>query len=463
MRIVLLILLVGIAAAGWSEAPIAYKGRFRPFEAYNKERLKELKRDKQHKGKAWNVWDDHFQSGTTDYNPRQLLQYQLWNAGDSLRMLPSRYGEGEWVSLKALNWPVSNFTRYSDAAFEKIRNSYSALQKEPHNLPLQEKLLQNLSEAYQEIAGTVYLQGHHTHLSYPTQGQLKAEKFYTQFPWIPLTVGFYLIAALILGLYPKWKKGGLTLMGVAFLIHSLFLFLRCYILERPPVANMAETMIYVPWIAVILSFVFYRHTLSVVCGALIGGVILSVLNLSLDPALENVQAVLNSQYWLTIHVLMVVASYGVFLLSGILAHFYLLGKKELTPLILQTMYLGVSLLIPGTILGGVWAAESWGRFWDWDPKEAWAFISICVYLLVIHAYRFRHIGADGLAIGGVLGLQAIIFTWYGVNYILGTGLHSYGFGSGGEVFYFLGLTLELAFIAWFLLKNHLNPTQKSVM
>src|SRR5208282_2414510 len=111
----------------------------------------------------------------------------------------------------------------------------------------------------------------------------------------------------------------------------------------------------------------------------------------------NVQAVLNSPYWLTVHVLMVVGSYGAFALSGVLGHYYLFtqaftGKPQKTHVnlsaqaVLYTMYAGLTLLIPGTILGGVWAAESWGRFWDWDPKESWAFITACVYLLVIHAY-----------------------------------------------------------------------------
>src|SRR5438128_6981056 len=100
-----------------------------------------------------------------------------------------------------------------------------------------------------------------------------------------------------------------------------------------------------------------------------------------------------------------------------------LPMKRLSQVILQTLYGGTTLLITGTILGGIWAAESWGRFWDWDPKESWAFISSCFYLIWIHAYRFGRIGSFGLAIGAVGGLLAISFTWYGVNYILGTGLH----------------------------------------
>jgi ABC-type transport system involved in cytochrome c biogenesis permease subunit len=191
--------------------------------------------------------------------------------------------------------------------------------------------------------------------------------------------------------------------------------------------------------------------------ALLSVVLLVILKLThLNSGLENVQAVLDSQFWLIIHVLMVVASYGLFILAGILGHIYLVQSmlkrsesdemKSLARLILTSVYLGTTLLIPGTILGGVWAAESWGRFWDWDPKESWAFISSSVYLMWIHAHRFHHIGNFGLALGSIVGLLAISFTWYGVNYILGTGLHSYGFGSGGEFYYYFFLIGETIFL-----------------
>ncbi len=183
------------------------------------------------------------------------------------------------------------------------------------------------------------------------------------------------------------------------------------------------------------------------------------------------QAVLDSQVWLMVHVLLVVGSYGLFILGAALGHFYLGGfllyKEErawmhpLPPLILQTLYGGTALLLSGTILGGIWAAQSWGRFWDWDPKESWAFISLCVYLLFIHAYRFSRLSSFGLSIGAVLGALTISFTWYGVNYLLGTGLHSYGFGEGGTYPYFLflggeGVFLTLVLSQKFRLKSFTN-------
>ena len=126
----------------------------------------------------------------------------------------------------------------------------------------------------------------------------------------------------------------------------------------------------------------------------------------------------------------------------------------------KTLYIGTALLIVGTILGGVWAAQSWGRFWDWDPKESWAFISALMYLAFLHAYKFRKIKERGLAIGSILGLMTISFTWYGVNYILGTGLHSYGFGGGGEWLYYSYLLGEGLFICTLLVLTTLAKTRK---
>ena len=251
----------------------------------------------------------------------------------------------------------------------------------------------------------------------------------------------------------------ICLLG-AFSLHTVILAMRCFILQRPPVSNMFETILYVPWIAVLASFVLFyifKNQIPLIASSIAALALLVLLKLTgINSSLENVQAVLDSQYWLIIHVLMVVGSYGAFILAGILGHFYLIGfvknkfetqsLASIAKFILQSMYLGVALLIPGTILGGVWAAESWGRFWDWDPKESWAFISASIYLIFIHAYTFGHIRNLGLAMGSIAGMLAISFTWYGVNYILGTGLHTYGFGVGGVGYYYLYFLIEIFFL-----------------
>ena len=304
-------------------------------------------------------------------------------------------------------------------------------------------------------------------LYYPSLSRLKLEYWYYQIPLVETTIAIYGIAIilLILGIGQKKrriKKFGTFFALVAFTLNGIILAMRCFILGRPPVSNMFETIIYVPWIAVLVSLFLSKRlkNCSIILGSCLVATILLVLIkvTGLGNSMENVQAVLDSQFWLIIHVLMVVGSYGVFALAGILGQFYLwqyishqhetYSMNELGHAILQSMYVGVALLVPGTILGGIWAAQSWGRFWDWDPKESWAFISSCLYIIFIHAYTFKHIRFFGLAMGAVLGLLAISFTWYGVNYILGTGLHSYGFGSGGEIYYYLFVLIEFIFLFW---------------
>lgn len=190
----------------------------------------------------------------------------------------------------------------------------------------------------------------------------------------------------------------------------------------------------------------------------------------LDSSFSPLQPVLRDNFWLTIHVLTIVSSYGAGALAwglGMLSlGFYLFGKyrdpvkpsalaQEFAPaeesdepklvrrrppeqcavlanFIYRSVQVAVLLLAAGTILGGLWADVSWGRFWGWDPKEVWALISLLVYLAILHGRYAGLFGNFGLAFGAVAGASAIMFSWYGVNFVLGAGLHSYGFGAGGQ-------------------------------
>jgi len=412
---------------------------------------------------------------------RQPLIERLRLAGQDLKILPAGAKNGEWFSLRALKVKVfdpaqrrivlaPNFTAYSDATFAQLRKLYSRLEDAANaNAPITsliDEISKLLLQAYEEIAGTPYIEAYGKSLFYPALFKLKAESVYYQAPLFSLCAGFYFFAFgfLFFGLLRSKKSAlafGTSILLGGFGIHSAILGLRWAILARPPVSNMFETILYVPWVAVLFSLLFAGLLKDLrivfVSSSIAFSLFLLLIFGDVNGSLEHVQPVLDSQLWLLVHVLMVVGSYGLFALSGFLGHlyiFYSLKKAKYTPKmdvlgrsILHSMQIGCILLIPGTLLGGVWAAESWGRFWDWDPKEAWAFISACVYLMCIHAYRFRHIGNFGLALGSVIGLQAVIFTWYGVNYILGTGLHSYGFGSGGEMWYFYLLLADVVFIS----------------
>jgi cytochrome c biogenesis factor len=123
------------------------------------------------------------------------------------------------------------------------------------------------------------------------------------------------------------------------------------------------------------------------------------------------------------------------------------GMNQLT---YRAMQFGVVLLAAGTILGGIWADYSWGRFWGWDPKETWALIALLCYLAILHARYTGWIGQFGFAAWSVVAFLSVLMAWYGVNFILGAGLHSYGFASGGFTWVaaFTGLQLAYVGLAW---------------
>lgn len=411
------------------------------------------------------------------------LSWRLANAGELFKVLPGRNKTGEWYSLHALGIrvynPVSgrlegvkNFTPYSDTLFEQIRESYfrfrEAFLKQDNESAGRHMVSLSgfLKQGYATLIDKPYASALGKKLSYPSFGKLNAEAFYSSFPLTNFCIFGYLLSSILYFLAFRLRRNVLftaafIAISMTFLFHTVLLALRSYILGRPPVANMLETVLYVPWIAVAASLafrIFSANSLPLAASSVASVILLSLLRLNFYPTgLENVQAVLDSHYWLSIHVLMVVGSYGLFLLAALLGHIYLAGSvylKQETPgleavsrALLKMLYSGVVLLVAGTLLGGVWAAQSWGRFWDWDPKESWAFISICVYLLWIHAFRFGRIHRFGLAVGSILGFLSISFTWYGVNYILGTGLHSYGFGTGGTFYYYSFISCELLFLA----------------
>lgn len=373
----------------------------------------------------------------------------------SMRMIPGKRPADNWLPLSVAlqkedpSLATSNL-EIQQAALALVDSFGTKAFQENRNA-----LGRALHQRYQDFLATA-------ERGFPTPLQLKAELFYLRHDLVGLTAVLYLAAALLLALSLKWTGArGYALFTyiLALTANVSLLALRIYILERPPVSNMLESLLFVPFVVAAISLLFLRtfpSKLPLLGGALTASALLFLTRFAFPESnLENAPAVLNSRFWLIIHVLMVVSSYAFFLVASAVAHvhLWLSSKKEksdlassLSSLILIILYSGTFLLISGTILGGVWAQQSWGRFWDWDPKESWAFISSCLYLILIHLYRFGMINEAGLSKGAILGALLIGFTWYGVNYLLGTGLHSYGFGSGGSEWFVAFCLTELLFI-----------------
>lgn len=239
----------------------------------------------------------------------------------------------------------------------------------------------------------------------------------------------------------RWLPSLLTVLIVAvFLWQSAGLGLRWYISGRAPWTNAYESMVYVGWTTVLAGLIFARRSrLALALATLMGGVILFVSNLNwLDPQITPLVPVLKS-YWLMIHVSVITASYGFFGIAAVTGLASLIAiiagrpRHDLRIIGELSMLIGLVLLAAGIFLGAVWANESWGRYWGWDPKETWALITLLVYTFVTHSRHIPRLNNDyAFSAMSLAAIASVLMTFFGVNYYL-SGLHSYG-GSGEVAF-----------------------------
>ncbi|OGW81746.1 MAG: hypothetical protein A2Z83_02955 [Omnitrophica bacterium GWA2_52_8] len=310
------------------------------------------------------------------------------------------------------------------------------------------------------------------------EGLIRKELIYNRlhpFGWAWKIMALSILFALV-RYWNLRKKSGSKLMektagtaalasfAAAFLIQSGGFYLRCQIAGRPPVTNMYESVVWVSWAVAFFSlllFIFYRSAVilfAAACVAALGLMVADSFPVVLNAAISPLVPVLRSNYWLTIHVLTITLSYGAFALAWGIGHGVVFsfafnpGKKDRNKQFAQYLYravqIGVLLLSVGTVLGGVWAHYSWGRFWGWDPKETWALIALLGYLAVLHGRLSGWLETFGLAYWAVVSFLLVIMAWYGVNFVLAAGLHSYGFGGGGAPYVLGAALLDLAVITW---------------
>jgi cytochrome c-type biogenesis protein CcsB len=308
------------------------------------------------------------------------------------------------------------------------------------------------------------------------------------FRWTWIGYAVSLVALIAAGMIRR-RAATVAAAGIfvaAMLVHCGAFAWRCSITGWAPVTNMYETVTWVSLTAAVFAgglAVYYRNLSVAVAGAaaaVIGGVVADVMPPALGHEIGNLTPVLRSNYWLTIHVLTIVSSYAAFVLAAVLGNValgQLIAKRGVgvppalrdeslageTPAprgVLTTLtftyrsiQIGVLLLAAGTILGGLWADQSWGRFWGWDPKEVWALIALLTYLALLHGRFAGWIGQFGLAAGAALCFSTVLMSWYGVNFVLGAGLHSYGFGTGGQgyVASFVGLQVLYVIVVRFII------------
>lgn len=260
---------------------------------------------------------------------------------------------------------------------------------------------------------------------------------------------------------PVFRLSAFFLVILGFAIHSSGLILRILILRRPPVSNLYETFIFVGFIGVLAGIIIeliQKQWLGILVSGVCGFILLTIAGkFAMEgDTLKMLVAVLNSNFWLSTHVLSITTGYAGVCVAGVIGHIYILqnifkarDKKLLDStykILLGALGFGLTMTFLGTNLGGIWADQSWGRFWGWDPKENGALLIILWCAILFHAKIAKIIGPLGLAVGSALGIVVVMWAWFGVN-LLSVGLHSYGFTSGIAVNLAVYVVLQILFLA----------------
>ncbi|WP_104748656.1 cytochrome c biogenesis protein [Helicobacter cetorum] len=402
---------------------------------------------------------DEFDKDVLKVDERINLVYTLFS-GQVLRIFPDSQTSA-WLSpVDAINSKDKNISQTAQNFLRNIFDGFDDALK-TNQWDKVEKTLKDLSTYQQEHSKNLYL---------PTS-RINSEIFlnHTNFfnsltlPYILLGLLLFIVVvnSIIKNTPPK-SLVAKTLYGaivLCTLLHAVGLILRWYVSGHSPWSNAYESMLYIAW-ASIMAGIILRSKLALSASSFLAGVALFVAHLGfMDPQIGNLVPVLKS-YWLNIHVSIITASYGFLGLCFILGILSLVlfilrkdGRNNLDKTILSvsainemSMILGLFMLTAGNFLGGVWANESWGRYWGWDPKETWALISITIYALILH---LRFLGSKNwpfiLASSSVLGFYSVLMTYFGVNYYL-SGMHSYAAGDPLPIPTFLYPFVAITFI-----------------
>ncbi len=406
------------------------------------------------------------------------IEKRLWLfsqavSGGILRIYPVPNDENnKWVSL-----PETLHAGFKGTDSVFVRQS----------LPVYIQLLQkarktnNYNEANKVLEGIKKFQKKYGRKVLPSKEKIDLEIAYNKinifdklFMYYGL-FGFLLIAVVILKIFYNNNlvnyiiKGFIGIIIVLFVFHTLGLIARWYISNHAPWSNAYESIIYVAWATMLFGlYLGKKSSLTIGASTFVACVILMfAMGNWLDPEIANLQPVLNS-WWVLVHVSIIVASYGPFSLGmilGIISLFLIIftneknkkkmeiNIKELTIINEMSLTVGLVMLTVGNFLGGMWANESWGRYWGWDPKETWALISIMIYAFVLHMRLipgFRNKYTFNL--WSVIAYASIMMTYFGVNFYL-SGLHSYASGdkviTPKSVYYSVAFVFISGVLAWF--------------
>ncbi|HRX12331.1 MAG TPA: cytochrome c biogenesis protein CcsA, partial [Draconibacterium sp.] len=367
--------------------------------------------------------------------------------GDFLTILPvPGHDNHKWISLKE-----SNLLGSEGEAFARntIGNYFSSVQR--NDWATATTLLNQLKN-YQQTQGAKII---------PSATKINFEVIYNnldifgKLSKIYMLLGLILLAMNLTTIFnPKFKLTGLKKISLAvifilFLVHTTGLGIRWYISDHAPWSNGYESMVFISWATCLAGLIFAnRSEITLSTTTLLAGLSLMVAGFSwMSPEITNLVPVLKS-YWLIVHVAVITSSYGFLGVGALLAMINLILMisrnktnmarvnftiRELVNIIEIALLIGLIMVTLGSFLGGVWANESWGRYWGWDPKETWALVTILVYTFISHMHKIPGFkGNYAVSVAALVGFSSVLMTYFGVNYYL-SGLHSYAQGEPAPV------------------------------
>jgi cytochrome c-type biogenesis protein CcsB len=403
----------------------------------------------------------------------RLYVYQSLRMGTGVEILPdAKSQDAKWLSIG--QFLLTNFDDSNDPQGNNRRAQNSLWEARSAFRNGDAKVFNSLGA---ELCTLLRAIGSET-ASYPSEFKINVEVAYNR--WTPFRYAWMsmLIAtlAMLLHLGSRWRTFywcALAAYGVGIVALLVGFVMRTMISGRAPVTNMYESVIYVGAGVAIFGVIFeaiYRKKYILVAAAAVSTVALILADncpAVLDPSIRPLEPVLRSNFWLVTHVMTIALSYAAFALAMGIANitlgYYLVrstnvhATRALSQFTYRAIQVGVLLLAAGIILGGVWADYSWGRFWGWDPKEVWALVALLGYLAVLHARYGGAVGHRGLAALTIVCFSLVIMAWYGVNFVLGAGLHSYGFGGGGQGLVYLAIFLQWTYAGIAIRRSRLDP------
>jgi cytochrome c-type biogenesis protein CcsB len=373
---------------------------------------------------------------------RVNIVFMIYN-GEFLKLFPLKDGTHDWGSAKAA---LAKAVSKDDSSYLKGIMPILAEAINNNNINNVRQVAKSVTDYQNRFAGYELPSESRTSIEL---AYYKMNVFEKLFPFYA-TVGLIMLIVLISMVIKGSKEPSLFLrilewlLAIGFVFHTTGLGLRWYIAGHSPMSNGYESMIFISWVTLLAGFIFSRKSaFALSATAVLASMTLMVAHLSfMDPEITNLVPVLKS-YWLTLHVSVITGSYGFLGLGAILGLITMVllilsndknrnrisnTVDELTVINYKTLTLGLYFLTIGTFLGAVWANESWGRYWGWDPKETWSLITVVIYSLVVHSRNIP--GLKDIFTFNLLSLFAfssVLMTYFGVNYYL-SGLHSYAAG-----------------------------------